>query len=236
MSKHIVFVLGEPEYESHLTMPHVAEEWAKQEGIKATLCITDTIPDNPDFPESHFQGLEALADADLMVIYTRFRVLPAEQMDLLKSYLDSGRPVVGLRTSTHAFKFPEGSPFETWNNGFGINVLGAPWISHHGHDASTDVTVIPEAKDHAILEGVDEAFHVRSWLYKMLPYPGEDATQLLWGVPVDPQNEPQENPVAWTRLQNGGRVLYTSMGHPEDFDVAPFRRLLDNGIRWALEG
>jgi len=234
MPKRAVFILGEPEYESHLTMPAIAEELEDRGEIRASVCISSHIPDNPDFPESHFPGLEALADADVAVFYTRFRVLPEAQMQIIKAYLDAGRPVVGLRTSTHAFRFPEGSPWHSWNEGFGRNVLGTPWISHHGGQSSTQVTKLPGTAGHPILEGIEDSFHVRSWLYMVLPLP-DDCAQLPWGVPVGAQGEVQENPVAWTRTHNGGRVFYTSLGHPDDLAVPSVRTLVMNGIRWALE-
>jgi len=80
---------------------------------------------------------------------------------------------------------------------------------------------------------VQERFHVRPWLYRVLLLPVE-CNQLLWGVPVDPESEPQENPVAWTKSHNGTRVFFTTLGHPEDFGVPPFRNMLTNGIRWAV--
>ena len=233
MPKRVVFILGEPEYESHITMPTIAEELEDRGEIRASVCLSSHIPDNPDFPESHFPGLEALGDADLAVFYTRFRVLPDEQMQIIKAYLDSGRPVVGLRTATHSFRFPEGSPWHSWNAGFGRDVLGTPWISHHGGQSSTQVTKLPGTEGHPILEGIEDSFQVRSWLYKVLPLP-EDCAQLLWGVPVGAERDVQENPVAWTRAHNGGRVFYTSLGHPDDLAVPSVRTLVMNGIRLAL--
>ena len=121
MAKHVVFMIGEAEYESQDAMPPVAAEAEKKLGVKTTVCTSDPIPDG----ETHsFPGIEALADADLLVVYTRFRVLPNEEMETLKGYLGSGRPVMGLRTSTHSFRFPEGSPWRSWNERFGTDLFG----------------------------------------------------------------------------------------------------------------
>lgn len=233
MKKKISFVIGEPEYMSHQSMPRVARELTNCYGYTVTSCVTSIVPDEPDFALSEFSNLEALADADLMVVFTRFRVLPDSQMEMIKAYLDSGRPVAGLRTSTHSFHFAAGSKWQSWNDGFGRNVFGTPWISHHGHSSKTDVSIIPSAAGHPILKGVDTNFRVRSWLYHVIPL-AKPCEQLLWGKPVDPECPPQENPVAWTTENNGGRVFFTTLGHPEDFDIPAFRTLLVNGIRWAL--
>lgn len=231
--KKIAFVIGEPEYSSHVTMPRVAEDLARRFGYAVTLCVTSIVPDSPDFALSEFSNLDALADADLMVAYTRFRVLPDRQMELIKAYLASGRPVVGLRTATHSFHFPVDSTWHSWNDGFGRDVFGTPWISHHGHSSRTAVSVLEAAKHHPILSGVDKEFRARSWLYNVLPL-SKPCEPLLWGRPIAPECAPQENPVAWTTRHNQGRVFFTTLGHPEDFEIPSFLVLLVNGIRWAL--
>ncbi len=230
--KKIAFVIGEPEYNSHLSMPIFSQKM-QQEGYQTTECVTSLVPDEPDFGLSEFSNLEALADADLMVIFTRFRVLPDEQMEMIKAYLDSGRPVVGLRTATHSFHFPADSPWASWNDGFGRDVLGTPWISHHGHSSSTNVSVIESQAAHPILQGVTGPFHLRSWLYHVTPL-REGCEPLLWGVPVEPECPPAPNPVAWIGEHKGARVFTTTMGHPEDFGVEQFRTVMFNGIRWAI--
>jgi type 1 glutamine amidotransferase len=232
--KKIALVIGEPEYSSHLSMPRIAEELTRRHGYKVTLCVTSIVPDEHDFALSEFSHLEALADADLMVIYTRFRVLPDRQMDMIKGYLDSGRPVAGLRTSTHSFHFPAGSKWHSWNVGFGRDVFGTPFINHHGHSSRTGVSVVETAKQHPILQGVEEAFQVRSWLYHVLPL-SKPCEQLLWGRPIEPECKPQENPVAWTTTHNHAKVFFTTLGHPADFEVPSFRSLVVNGIRWAID-
>ncbi|HEX8529486.1 MAG TPA: ThuA domain-containing protein, partial [Cytophagales bacterium] len=106
------------------------------------------------------------------------------------------------------------------------------------HTCSTDVSVIPVAASHPVLKGVDPSFHVPSWLYKVRPdYPAKGATWLLTGKAVNSEKPGfADNPVAWT-WQNGfgGRVFATTMGHPEDFSVPAFQRLVVNGIHWALK-
>ena len=230
MAEHAVFMIGEAEYKSQDSMPGVAEEVHSKYGFGTTVCVSDPLADRA--PVYDFAGLDALADADLFVVYTRFRILSDENMEIVKAYLDSGRPVVGLRTATHSFRFPAGSPHEVWNRKFGIDLFGTPWRMHYGGHSSTDVSAIPEANGHPILRGVPDRFHVRSWLYHVLPLPST-CRWLLSGKCVNATDQWVENPVAWTNTHNGGRVFYTSLGHPEDFEVDSFRTLLLNGIRWA---
>ena len=150
---------------------------------------------------------------------------------------------MGLRTTTHAFNYPKGHPLEKWN-AFGEFALGSPpgWggpagHTHCGHLCTTDVSVIKEAAKHPILTGVDPAFHVSSWLYKVLPdYPAKGSTWLLMGKAVNPDKAGfQDNPVAWTwQTAAGGKVFATTLGHPADFSVEAFQRLLINAVHWSL--
>lgn len=235
----IVFICGEDEYESERTLPAVAEELRQRHGAEIMVLTAHPDPSSPD----DIPGLEALQEADLAVFYIRFRQLPEVQFAHIRAYLEAGKPVVGLRTSTHAFQYPEGHPLAAWNDGFGIDVLGAPWICHFGHSSSTDVSVAWGADDHPVLSGVPTRFACRSWLYQVLPYPPQGARILLEGHTVDPEDNgwsytettPRVHPVAWTRTHAyGGRVFMTTLGHPDDFATQPFRRLLSNGMYWAL--
>lgn len=241
---HVVFVVGDHEYSSERTMPLLAKAIEQRYGMRATVLQAFNERGEPDENyERNIPGLATLKDADLAIFYLRWRQLPAEQVAHIQSYLDSGKPVIGFRTSTHAFNYPRDHALVKWN-AFGEFALGSPpgWgaagHTHYGHNSSTDVSIIPAARRHPILRGVDEQFHVRSWLYQVLPkYPPSDATPLLMGKPVDP-NKPDayENPVAWTwRTKAGGRVFTTTMGHPEDFDVEAVQRLIVNAMHWALD-
>lgn len=234
----VVFVTGDHEYSSEATMPLLAAELERNYGMRVKVLTAH--PDQN--AEENIPGLEALKDADLAVFFLRWRRLPEAQVKHIDDYLKSGKPVVGFRTSTHAFNYPAGHPLEKWN-AFGEFALGSPpgWgkanHNHCGHDCSTDVTLIPEARKHPVLTGVDPAFHVRSWLYNVLPdYPAKGSTWLLMGKAVNP-NKPgfMDNPVAWTwQTPAGGRVFATTMGHPEDFGVEAFQRLAVNAVHWTL--
>src|SRR2546423_137267 len=89
-----------------------------------------------DPPATIRTGLAALEPADLMVILTRWRNLPDEQMKYVDEYVKAGKPIVGLRTATHAFKLPKDSAYAryTWDNkdesyrdGFGRQIIGETW-------------------------------------------------------------------------------------------------------------
>ena len=228
MNRVVVFA-GEGEYRSDETMKVVADDIRDELGADVTYRTPDVLEDYPEFPESSFGGLSELSAADLLVIYTRFRRLPDAEMVQLADYLAGGGAVLGLRTSTHAFHFPPESHWAEWNDGFGRDVLGSPWISHHGHDSSTDIS---RSRVHPVLAGIDESFHSRSWLYRVELSAG--CVPLLHGDPIDPEDEPTPGPVAWVRETDDRRAFFTSLGHPDDFALTPFRRLLVNAAGWCL--
>src|SRR4029453_1994306 len=231
---HIVFVTGDDEYRSEITMPMIAAILEKSHGFATSVAYARPKPQTKD----NIEGLEALDTADLLVMFTRFRALPEDQLQHILRYVESGKPIVGLRTSTHAFLYPEGHPRQALNDGFGRDVFGQKWITHHGNQSSTDVTVRGGAGANLILRGV-QPFHARSWLYHVEPLNGE-ATVLLDGTAVNSNKTdkfaefPATQPVAWTRQYKRSRVFFTTLGHPDDFAQESMRRLVINGMYWAL--
>jgi type 1 glutamine amidotransferase len=235
----VVFVTGDHEYSSEATMPLLAAELEKNYGMR-----TIVLKSSPDHnSEENIPGLEALKEADMAIFFLRWRRLPAHQVKFIENFLKSGKPVMGFRTSTHAFNYPKGHELEKWN-GFGEMAFGSPpgWggaakHTHYGHESSTDVSIIPEAARHPILKGVDKNFHVRSWLYTMLPdYPAKGSTLLLMGKSVNPNTSTAiTHPVAWTwQTAAGGKTFMTTMGHPEDFQQEALQRLVINAVHWTL--
>ena len=234
----VVFVTGDHEYSGELTLPLIAAELEKNYGMRTK--VLKSAPDQNG--EKDIPGLEALREADLAVFFLRWRLLPQNQLDYIDAYLKSGKPVMGFRTTTHAFNYPEGDERKRWN-AFGEFAFGSPpgWggaakHTHYGHNSTTDVTVIAEAAKHPILTGVAPAFHASSWLYRVLPdYPVKGSVPLLMGKSINPDKEAIDNPVAWTgKNQWGGRTFFTTLGHPEDFQVESFQRLVINAIHWEL--
>src|SRR5436309_5698700 len=140
--KHVVLISGDQEYRSEEAIPQIAKILATRHGFKCTVLFTVDPADGTVNPNiNNVPGLEALKTADLLVIFTRFLNLPDDQMQHVVDYLDTGKPVVGLRTSTHAFNIPGGRKFAKYSynsgdpaykQGFGKQVLGETWVNHHG--------------------------------------------------------------------------------------------------------
>ncbi|SMP62213.1 Trehalose utilisation [Neorhodopirellula lusitana] len=255
VGKHIVFLAGDHEYRSEESLPAVARLLAKHHGFKCTV-LFNIDPKTGEIAAgkpSLMPGMEALDTADLAVVFLRFQNLPEDQMKHFDDYLKRGGPVVGLRTSTHAFQIPEGKPFEKYSFrskadgyelGFGHQVLGQTWVGHYGrnHVQSTRITVIDEMKDHPILRGVKDVW-VQAGAYVGKPTDGDILTmaQPLEGMtpdsPIVESLPPQ--PSEWTRTYQSesgkeGRVLTSLYGTPEDFTNEGYRRMMVNGIFWAL--
>ena len=259
--KHIVLVSGDEEYRSEEALPQLGKILAKHHGFKCTVLFAIDKKDGTINPNerSNIPGLEALEDADLLVIFTRFRDLPDDQMKHLVEYIESGRPIIGLRTSTHAFDI-KGSPTYkqyTWTSkefdgGFGRQVLGETWINHHGsHGSQSTRGIIVDGREkHPILQGIEDGdiwgptdvYGVRL----PLPQTCEPLVlgQVLKGMqpdddPVDGKQNSPMMPVAWTKIyktESGktARVFTTTMGASQDLESEGVRRLLVNASYWAL--
>ena len=257
--KKIVFVTGDEEYRSEESMPAMARILAQRHGFRTVVLfsinrntgeIDPTVTDN-------IPGLDELKDADLMVVFTRFRHLPEDQMAKFVDYVDSGRPIIGIRTATHAFDYDkfQGEKFSEWawrgprtdfKGGFGRQVLGETWVGHHGgyRTESTLGMVVPAMKDHPILRGIDRLWGV-SHAYKVTTLEG-DSQPLLMGQPLlglKKDDKPDEGkppvPVAWIKTFTGSagkaaRVFTTTMGYGDDFKEESVRRLFVNACYWAV--
>lgn len=197
--KHVVLVSGDEEYRSEEMLPELAQILSTRHGFKTTVLFA-IHPDGGYIDPTHTQnipGTEALDSADLMVIFTRFRDLPDAQMEPIDRYLRAGKPVIGIRTSTHAFKpaagtkwmhygdgFPD--PASPWQDGFGRLVLGEKWISHHGEHKveSTRGRIAPGAAESLILRGItDGGIWGSTDVYGVrLPLPGDSRPLVLGEV------------------------------------------------------
>lgn len=263
--KHIVLVSGDEEYRSEEALPQLGKILAVHHGFTCTVlfALDDDGTINPN-NRGNIPGLEMLKDADLMIIATRFRDLPDAQMKHIDDYLRSGRPVIGMRTATHAFNIKGnktyahygngyGGPKKEWTGGFGRLVLGEKWISHHGKHKgeSTGGIIAPGAEDHPITRGIkDRDIWGDTDVYGVrLPLPGDSKPIILGAVlkgmkPDDPPVEGKKNdpmmPVGWTKTYQvpggeEGRVFATTMGAATDLVSGGTRRMLANAVYWCLE-
>jgi len=258
--KHIVLVSGDEEYRSEEALPQLARILSSRHGFKCTVLFAINPADGTIDPAvtSNIPGLEALAGADMMVIATRFRALPDQQMKHIDDFVNSGKPMLGLRTATHAFSYPKGAtgPFAKydwqsteWPGGFGRQVLGETWVSHHGRHGveSTRGVINPESQNHPILRGVEDIWGPTD-VYTVIHLTGEARIlvhgEVLEGMkPTDkpisgPKNSPMM-PLAWTRPFTGSRgrtsrVVCTTMGAAVDIQNEGLRRLLVNACYWGL--
>ena len=257
---HIVFVTGDDEYRSEEGMPMLAKILAFRHGFKCTVLFainTDDQTIQPDYPYN-IPGLEQLAFADLMILFIRFRELPDDQMKHIMAYVQSGKPLIGLRTATHSFFYRNNlsSPYAKYSHdsscpegGFGQLVLGDTWISHHGdHGSESTRGVINHShKNHPVLQGVRDIWGP-SDVYTIQHLP-DNATVLVWGQVIQGmqatdspvkgiKNNPMM-PLAWTKhyLTNSGvsaRVMVCTMGASTDLQNEGLRRLLVNSCYWGL--
>ena len=167
--KHIVFLVGDEEYRSEDSMPQLAKILAVHHGFKCTVLFAINKETGEIDPKTldNIPGLEALKTADLMVMFLRFRELPDEQMKLIVDYTNSGKPIVGLRTSTHAFNYVKhkDSPYakysfrdKKFDGGYGRQVFGETWINHYGRHQreSTRGLIAKGMESHPIVKGIDE--------------------------------------------------------------------------------
>lgn len=205
----LCLVSGSLEYKSDESLAAFQQYVEKNHGMQ---CSRAFIRNEQDLP-----GLENLASADCMILYTRRLTLPEDQIRRVQEYCRSGKPIVGLRTASHAF--------QNWLQ-LDREVFGGDYQGHYGKTEHPQIKIVDSAKDHPVLEGV-QPFVSPGSLYKN-PKVADDVTVLLTGT-IPGHTEP----VAWTRLHRGGRVFYTSLGHPDDFRNPNFLRLMVNGIRWA---
>jgi hypothetical protein len=262
--KHIVLLAGDEEYRSEQAMPMLAKILAGRHGFKCTVLFSINPADHTIDPLilTNTPGMEALDSADLCLMSLRFRELPNDQMKHFVDYLDAGKPVIGLRTSTHAFSYERNkkSPYakydwrsKEWAGGFGQQVLGETWVNHHGEHGkeSTRGVINQPFMDHPILRGVKDIWGPTD-VYAVSHLPKEAQVlvlgQVLSGMnPADPPVEGPKNnpmmPLVWVRNYTAPsgktcRVVTTTMGAAVDLQSEDLRRLLVNACYWSvgLEG
>ncbi len=255
--KHIVFLIGDEEYRSEDSMPQLAKILAVHHGFKCTVLFAINKKTGEIDPKTldNIPGLEALEKADMMVMFLRFRELPDEQMKYIIDYTNSGKPIVGLRTSTHAFNYKKHKDSlyarysfrdKEFDGGYGRQVFGETWISHYGHHQkeSTRGLIAKGMENHPIVKGIDDIWG-ESDVYGITTLVGDCKSlimgQVLSGMDQYDKPNPDKElvPVAWIKTYTGergktARVFTTTMGHSFDLNSEGFRRLLVNACYWGL--
>ena len=222
---HVAIVMSEDEYETEQTLPLFAEKHLGKAFRVSYVFGSDT--DRNDIP-----GLDALAQADVALISVRRRVLKPEQLAIVRRFVEQGKPVVGIRTASHAFTLrnePAPAGYAAWPE-FDGQVFGGAYYGHHDNKLQSSVQIVAEANEHPILTGVPrEPITQEGSLYQTKPL-AAGTTVLLSGKV---EGHPVE-PVAWTfKRADGGKSFYTSIGHKADLEKPAVARLLLNALSWA---
>jgi hypothetical protein len=253
--KHIVLVSGDEEYRSEEALPMLGKILAVRHGFRCTVLFAINPDDGTIDPNnrSNIPGFERIAEADLVIMFLRMRELPDHQMQHLVNHLNAGKPLLGLRTSTHAFEYARNkeSKFARFDRGhkdggFGQEVLGETWVNHHGDHGKESARGLINGmyEDHPVLRGVRDIWGPTDvYGVKHLP---SDAKVLVYGQvlrgmkPDDrPNLEKSIMPIIWQRdfkAESGktANILCSTIGSGPDFECADLRRVVVNFSYWSL--
>lgn len=260
--QHIVFVTGEEYYRSEEGMSMFAKILSQHHGYKCTVLfaidpVTGFINANK---ANNIPGLEALKSADLMVVFARFRELPDADMKHIVDYVNAGKPVLGIRNATHAFRYSANStsPYKSWDfqskawlGGFGQQILGDTWIAHYGQfqKEATLATVVSSQRNNLVLRGVADTIFCHTDVNSVERLTPKDLVlmqgQVLSGLnPMDPpvtdKRKDVRMPFAWFKTYTApsgkeGRSFSTTAGASLDWQSEDLRRLMVNAI-YSLTG
>ncbi len=260
--KRVVLIAADQEYRSEQSMPMMAKILSTRHGFDCTVLFAvdekgEVDPTMPVYPEKgqklrehHIPGLEQLASADLVIFFPRLLTLPMSERELIVRYVDSGKPIISLRTGNHGFQAPLPYKINGRQVRWGEDILGGAFMGHHGryHADSTRGNIVPEQKDHPILIGVSDIWGDTD-VYRTYKEGGslpEGCTALVWGQPLlgrkqtdgpNPKLEPL--PVAWfknwqTSEGKSARVFQSTMGSGTDLRNPGLRRLIINAAYWGM--
>ncbi len=230
----LAIVIGEREYQTASSLPRFALDQLGKD-----YCVRYIFASEED--HHAFPGIEMLAEADMALISVRRRTPPDSQLAVVRQFVAAGKPMLGIRTASHAFPLRQQSPPQghaAWP-AFDAEVWGGNYTNHHGNQQASRIRAEPSAADHPLLAGVEPLpFPQGGSLYITSPL-DQRAQPLLWGGLIEDTKQaeppgPRAEPVAWTFPRaDGGVSFYTSLGHPDDFAGTAFPRLLKNAVGWA---
>jgi len=209
----VVMFSGSSEYKSNQTLANLKKVLEEKYGCD---CVLNIVQDKG----TALTGASGLEKADVGIFFTRRIAVSDEDLAKVRAFVKRGGGVVGIRTASHGF--------QTWLK-FDPEVLGGSYNNHWGKDVPAEVTIEATNKDHPVLAGVKN-FSTTGKLYKN-PHLAEDVKVLLRAKTTE-----YGEPVAWVRdAKEGerGRVFYTSLGTPGDFENAEFVRMVGNAVRWV---
>ena len=225
----IAFIVSDDHYHADKTLPVFAQMLRDRYSCDCSMLHGEG--------EADIRHTAELETADCLVLYVRRLALPKSQLDRIRTHVESGRPLVALRTANHAFaaryKYPEG--YQTpegraeWPE-FDAEVLGGNYHGHGPNQLGTDVTIVPDQAAHPVLAGLGpQTWHSTGSLYYTSPVKQDNLVLMNGSV------EDRTEPLTWVRTHCGTRVVYTGLGHPDDFEQAEFRKLLVNMIFWSMD-
>lgn len=206
---NLCMISGSFEYDSEESLGIFKEYVEKNFPVDVTFIVYKDEQDNI--------SLEALETTDVLLVFTRRLETKDAELERFKNYCLAGKPIVGIRTASHAF--------QNWLD-FDKVVLGGNYQGHYGHGPKAPVTFSEAGKKHPVLDSVNE-FTSHGSLYANTPI-ADDTTLLMTA-----DNSEHVEPVSWVRLNNGGRTFYTSLGHQDDFREPDFLRMIANAALWA---
>jgi hypothetical protein len=242
--KKALFLLGEHEYGTPETLPAFAKSQLEPLGIASVIIKAKS--DNRESELCHtFEGLELLESADILVLSTRRRFPTTSELANIRKFIESGKPLIAVRTASHAFGAREkGTGYQplaghdSWNT-FDIDVLGAHYTGHYRDieglpPLAVEAWIEASASDHPIVQNL--SFNAPILIgHKLYQYedldPGIDVIMSARHTKEEPPH-----PIAWTNEQDGKRVFYMSPGGVEEMATPEIQSLLKAAVLWGLDG
>ena len=210
----VALISGEYEYASMITLPALADYLESEYAMKTSY-----------FERGHGEDIpkiEKAADADVLILCIRRLTLPEKQLAVVRNFIKAGKPVIGIRTTSHAFE-----NWKSWDN----EILGGNYHGHHKNHLKTTVSISGDKK-HPLLTNINKGFVSGGSLYEVRPLT-KDSTILMTGSVELKGSEPE--PVAWTREAGDSKIMYTALGFPEDFEQSSFVQFIVNSIYYGLD-
>lgn len=213
----IHMISGSREYKSEESLKNLQKHL--EDSYKVRITASWATDSGAELPNA-----ERIKEADVLLVFARRMKLPEAQLALLRAHWESGKPVVAIRTASHAWSNQENATFDR-------KVLGGNFTGHL-KDEPVAVVATDAARDHPVLKGVGP-WNSRK-LYKVGPQP-TTITVLQTGAATTADGVTVTQPVTWTNTYKGARIFYTSLGVPEDFDEPSYILLLTNAVFWTAQ-